>query len=48
MTTLADIRCEQYAHYQLLLWRPTTGAQDKHRCYLASLVASSEVITLAS
>ena len=48
MTTLASIRREQYAHYQPLFWRPAAGAQDKHRSYLASLVASSEAITLVS
>src|SRR6266496_3201394 len=48
MTTLASIRREQYARYQPLFWRPAAGAQDTHRSYLASLVASSEAITLVS
>ena len=46
MTTLAGIRREQYARYQPLFWRPAAGAQDKHRPYLARLVASEEVICL--
>jgi hypothetical protein len=48
MATLAAIRREQYARYQPLFWRPAAGAQDKHRSYLARLVASDEVITLVS
>ncbi len=48
MTTLAAFRREQYARYQPLFWRPAVGAQDKQRAYLASLVASDEVITLVS
>jgi hypothetical protein len=48
MTTLATIRREQYARYQPLFWRPAVGAKDKQRAYLASLVASDEVITLVS
>jgi GNAT superfamily N-acetyltransferase len=48
MTTLATVRREQYARYQPLFWRPAVGAQDKQRAYLASLVASDEVITLVS
>lgn len=48
MTTLAAIRREQYARYQPLFWRPAAGAHDKHRPHLASLVASSEAITLVS
>jgi len=48
MATLAAIRREQYARYQPLYWRPAVGVQDKHRAYLASLVASDRVITLVS
>ncbi|HEY5987183.1 MAG TPA: hypothetical protein VIV12_12535 [Streptosporangiaceae bacterium] len=48
MTALATVRREQYARYQSLFWRPAADAQDKHRPYLASLVASSEIITLVS
>jgi hypothetical protein len=48
MASLASIRREQYAHYQPLFWRPATGARDKHRPYLAGLVANDEVITLVS
>lgn len=48
MSTLATVRREQYARYQPLFWRPAVGAQDIHRAYLASLVASDEVITLVS
>jgi len=48
MATLAAIRREQYARYQPLYWRPAAGVQDKHRAYLASLVASDKVITLVS
>jgi GNAT superfamily N-acetyltransferase len=48
MTTVAAIRREQYARYQPLFWRPAAGAQDKHRSYLASLVANDEVISLVS
>jgi hypothetical protein len=48
MTSLATIRRKQYARYQPLFWRPAAGAQDKQRAYLASLVASDEVITLVS
>jgi GNAT superfamily N-acetyltransferase len=48
MATLAALRREQYARYQPLYWRPAAGVQDKHRAYLASLVASDKVITLVS
>jgi hypothetical protein len=48
MTTLADNRREQYAGYQPMFWRPAVGARDKQRPYLASLVASDEVIALVS
>jgi len=48
MATLAAIRREQYARYQPLYWRPATGVHDKHRAYLAGLVASDKVITLVS
>lgn len=48
MTALAGIRREQYARYQPLFWRPATDAHEKHRSYLASLVASGQVITLVS
>lgn len=46
MTALATIRRDQYARYQPLFWRPAGGAAGKHRRYLASLVATDEVITL--
>jgi hypothetical protein len=48
MTTLATIRREQYSRYQPRFWRPAAAAQDTHRSHLASLVASSEAITLVS
>lgn len=46
MTALASIRREQYARYQPLYWRPASGAADKQRPYLASLVASDGIISL--
>ncbi len=48
MTALASVRREKYARYQPLFWRPATDATDKHRPYLAGLVASDEVITLVA
>jgi hypothetical protein len=48
MAALAAVRREQYARWQPVFWRPAAGALDKHRAYLASLVASKEVITLVS
>lgn len=48
MSALAGIRREQYARYQPRFWRPAAGALDRHRPYLAGLVASQEVITLVS
>ena len=48
MTDLAACRRKQYARYQPVFWRPAAGARDKHRTYLAGLVADSQVITLVS
>jgi hypothetical protein len=48
MTRLASMRREQYGQFQPLFWRPAADAADKHRPYLASLVASDEVISLVS
>ncbi len=48
MAALANTSREQYADHQPRFWRQATGAQDKHRRYLADLVASDEVITLVS
>ena len=48
MAALAAMRREQYARYQPRYWRPAAGVQDKHRDYLASLVASDQVISLVS
>jgi hypothetical protein len=48
IASLASNRREQYARYQPLFWRPAAGAEDKHRPYLAKLVASDEVISLVS
>lgn len=48
MTTLAGIRRAQYARYQPVFWRPAINAHDKHRPYLASLVASGDAITLVA
>lgn len=48
MTGLAAIRREQYARYQPVFWRPAADARDKHRAYLARLVADSQVVTLVS
>ena len=48
MAALAAVRREQYARWQPVFWRPAAGALHKHRAYLASLVASKEVITLVS
>jgi hypothetical protein len=43
----ANYRWESH-RYQPLFWRPAADALDNHRSYLASLVASDEVITLVS
>jgi GNAT superfamily N-acetyltransferase len=48
MADLAAIRREQYARYEPVFWRPATGALDKHRAYLASLVGNEKAITLVS
>lgn len=48
MSDLAASRREQYARYQPVFWRPAAGGRDKHRNYLAGLVADSLVITLVS
>ena len=46
MADLASRRREQYAAYQPIFWRPADGAEEQHRPYLATLVASEKVITL--
>jgi hypothetical protein len=48
MAALAEMRREQYAHYQPVFWRPAADALDKHRPYLARLVDDDQVITLVS
>jgi hypothetical protein len=48
MVVLADLRRKQYSRYQPQFWRPAADAADQHRPYLASLVASDDVITLVS
>jgi GNAT superfamily N-acetyltransferase len=46
MTLLAAARREQYAGYQPTFWRPAADARDRHRGYLAGLVAGDQAITL--
>ena len=48
MTGLAARRREQYARYQPVFWQPAPDALDKHRPYLAGLVADGQVITMVS
>lgn len=43
---MASRRREQYAAYQPVFWRIAANAEEKHRPYLAKLVADPSVITL--
>lgn len=45
---LAELRRSEYARYQPVFWRPAADAKDRHRPFLARLIASSDAVALVS
>jgi hypothetical protein len=48
MVRMAAVRRAEHARYQPVFWWQAANAEDKHRPFLAKLVASSDVVTLIS
>ena len=48
MAALATLRRSEYAQYRPVFWRPAAKAEQKHRLYLAQLIASDDAVALVS
>ncbi len=44
---LAELRRGEYARYQPVFWRPAADAKDRHRPYLARLIAKRSMLRAA-